>query len=45
MIAPKFPTNETARQKAVDTYVRPTKLSKEIYDNITSLVAIICKIP
>ncbi|MFT7351460.1 MAG: signal transduction histidine kinase [Flavobacterium sp.] len=45
MIAPKFPTNETARQKAVDTYARPTKLSKEIYDNITSLVAIICKIP
>jgi signal transduction histidine kinase len=45
MIAPKLPLNETARQKAVDTYVKPTKLSKEIYDNITSLVAIICKTP
>lgn len=45
MIAPKLPINETARQKAVDTYVRPAELSQDVYDNITSLVAIICNTP
>jgi signal transduction histidine kinase len=45
MIAPKFPLNEAARQKAVNTYVKSTELSKEIYDNITSLVAVICNTP
>ena len=45
MIAPKFPKNETERQKAVDKFVTPIELSKEIYDDITSLVAIICKTP
>ncbi|MBC7523857.1 MAG: GAF domain-containing sensor histidine kinase [Flavobacterium sp.] len=45
MEVPKFPYNEGQRQRAVDKYKTFNKLSKESYDNITSLVAHICEVP
>lgn len=45
MIFPNLPENEKERQEAVNKYKNLNRLSKETYDNITSLVASICDMP
>lgn len=42
---PKLPENEKLRQEAVDKYKNLSGLSKQSYDNITSIIASICETP
>ncbi|MCK8519938.1 GAF domain-containing sensor histidine kinase [Aquimarina sp. D1M17] len=45
MIAPKIPTNEFQRQKAVEKYGLLDTLPEESFDSITRLISYICNVP
>lgn len=45
MIYPEIPYNEKERQDEVNKYKNLNDLSKESYDNITTLIATICEVP
>ncbi|WP_458626855.1 sensor histidine kinase [Winogradskyella sp. PC D3.3] len=45
MKAPKFPTNEAERLKAVKSYNILDSLPEKDYDNLTELAAMICDVP
>ncbi|WP_179335064.1 sensor histidine kinase [Winogradskyella costae] len=45
MKAPKFPTNEVERLKAVNSYSIIDTLPENDYDNLTELAATICDVP
>ncbi len=45
MIVPNYPTNEIARQAAVEKYQLLDTLEEDAYDNITALVSYVCDAP
>ena len=45
MIAPKYPENESARLKAVNSYLLLDTLPEEDFDNITSLISNVIDVP